>query len=214
MNFIINKYCSKEWQEFINFHSEIRSFKKNETIFNFGDEVEGLYIVNAGRIKIVKQTQASTRLIRLAAEDDVLGHRGFGEPWKYSISAIALEDTDLMFIPNIIFDQAVKANPEFAYFMIMFFAEELRCSESLAFQSIVKNLVASAINKNYIAFGLEENSTKLSYSLSRKDLASMAGTTYESVVRSLAELQKEGIIKLDGKAIHILSLEKLQALSN
>lgn len=214
MNQIINKYCSKEWQDFVNFHSEIRSFKKNDVIFNIGDDVEGLYLVNSGKVKIVKQTQSSVRIIRLAASGDVLGHRGFGSPWKYSISAIALEESDLMFIPIDIFNQTVKTNPEFAFYMIMFFAEELRDSESLAFQSLVKNLVASSLLKNYNAFGLIENSSELSYSLSRKDIASMAGTTYESVVRSLAELQKDGIIKLDGKSIHIVSLEKLKALSN
>jgi len=213
MNSIINKYCSSEWQEYVNFHSEIRSFKKNETLFNIGDDVEGIYIVNCGKLKIVKQTQSSTRIIRLAADGDVLGHRGFGNPWKYSIAAIALEDSELMFIPTEIFNQTVKSNPEFALHMVLFFAEELRDSESLAFQSLVKNLVASSLLKNFNAFGLQEKSTELSYTLSRKDLASMAGTTYESVVRSLAELQKEGIIKLDGKSIHILSQQKLKALS-
>jgi CRP-like cAMP-binding protein len=63
-------------------------------------------------------------------------------------------------------------------------------------------------------FGLEnENSTKLSYTLSRKDLASYVDTTYESVVRKLAELDKDKVIKIEGKAIHVLDKKKLKTLA-
>jgi len=98
--------------------------------------------------------------------------------------------------------------------MMMFFAEELRDSERLAKNLPVKNLVASALYTNYKVFGLEnKKSTKLSYTLSRKDIANKSGTTYESAVRSLAELNKDGVIKIDGKAIHILDVERLKQMS-
>ena len=214
MNEIIEKYCSQEWHEFIKLQSEIRTFKKNEVIFDFDEEVEGIFLINSGKVKIVKKTPSSLmRVIRLAADGDVLGHRGLGGEWKYSITAIALEDTEVVFIPINVFNQIVKTNPEFAFFIMMFFADELRDSESLANQCPVKQLISLALVKNHNAFGLEEGSTKLSYTMSRKDLASMAGTTYESTIRSLSELQKEGAIKLEGKAIHILSLKQLMSLS-
>lgn len=213
MNLIIKKYCTKEWQEFINFHCEIRTFSKNQIIFDIDEKVEGLFIVNSGKVKISKQTPTMIRVIRLASDNDVIGHRGFGGTWKYSISAVALEPTEVVFIPIEIFNQAIKANPEFALFMIMFFAEELRDSENLADQSPVKNLIALSLLKNLHAFGLKKGTTNLSYTLSRKDLASMAGTTYESTVRSLSELQKDGAIELDGKSIRIVSEEKLKAFS-
>lgn len=214
MNSIINKYCNEEWQEFINFHSEIRTFAKDELIFDIGEKVEGLFIVNSGKVKITKQTPTMIRLIRLASEDDIIGHRGFGGTWKYSIAAIALEPTEVIFIPIQVFNHTIKANPDFALFIIMFFAEELRDSENLADQSPVKNLIALSLLKNLYAFGLKKGATNLSYTLSRKDLASMAGTTYESTVRSLSELQKDGAIELDGKSIKIISEKKLKAFSN
>ena len=125
--------------------------------------------------------------------------------WKYSITATTLESTELLLIPINIFNQAVKANPDFGFHMMMFFAEELRESERLADQCPVKNLVARTLLSSIEAFGTEKKSNKLNYTLSRKDIASMAGTTYESVVRSLAELQKDYAIKIDGKSIDIIS---------
>lgn len=213
---IIDKYCSKEWQDFIRFHSKEMNFKANESIINIGEPVEGLYFITEGKVKILTSGINNTeRIIRLAADGDILGHRGFGGTWLYSISAITLTPTSVIFLPIDIFNQAVKANPEFGFFMMMFFAEELRDSERLSKQMPVLNLVASALYTNYKVFGFEkESQTKLSYTLSRKDIANKSGTTYESVVRSLAELNKEGIIKIDGKSIHILDLIRLKNMSS
>ena len=215
MQTTIAKYCSEEWQSFIKFYSKEIKFEAGKNIFNIGDPTEGLYFIESGKVKIQTSGVNNTeRIIRLAADGDVLGHRGFGGTWKYSISATTLTSTEVVFIPTEIFNQAVKANPEFGFYMMMFFAEELRDSELMAKQMPVKNLVASALYCNYRVFGFEDkNSTKLSYTLSRKDIANKSGTTYESVVRSLAQLNKEGIIKIDGKAIHILKVNQLKQMS-
>lgn len=173
-------------------------------------------MVNSGKIKVIAKTGNGTeRIIRLVSDNDLLGHRGFGGTWKYTVSAIALEDSELLFIPLEIFNSAVKANPEFAYFMMMFFAEELRDSEHLASQMPIRNVIASVLYNNFNVFGLEQGSkTKLSHTLSRKDLASQAGTRYETLVRTLADFNNEGIIKIEGKAIHICNLNALIALKN
>lgn len=215
MNTIIDQYCTPEWQAFVRFHSKVTGFKKGETIFHIGDRTEGLYIILTGKVKILTSNGANqNRIIRLAADGDIFGHRGFGSDWTYTIEAIVLSDTDVLFVPLDIFNQAVKANPEFGFYMMMFFAEELRDSENLAKQLPVRNLVAAALYANYKAFGLAEGSrTRLSYTLSRKELASKAGTTYETVVRSLAGLHREGVIKIDGKSIHILKPKILENMS-
>ena len=111
------------------------------------------------------------------------------------------------------FNQAIKANPEFGFFVLMFFADELRDSEDLAQQRTVKSSIALSLMKNLLAFGYDGKSDKLSYTLARKDLASMAGTTYESTVRSLADLHKEGVIEIDGKTINILDEKGLNTLA-
>jgi CRP/FNR family transcriptional regulator len=215
MKTFIEKYCTKEWQDFIDFHKESLSFKKGKHIFKAGEETKGLYIIESGKLKVTyKQYDGSERLIRLATSGDVLGHRGFGGNWTYPISALTLDNTEVSFIPVDIFNTLAKANPLFSYHLMMFFAEELRVSESKIKHYPVKNLVAQAIVGNHKVFGFEnKKSKKLSYTLSRKDIASKAGTTYETVVRTLADFNKSGIIKIDGKSIHILDMKKLVELA-
>ncbi|MBI1837772.1 MAG: Crp/Fnr family transcriptional regulator [Flavobacteriia bacterium] len=214
MNEFLSKYCSPEWCEFVTFHSEKIKYKAGDIIFKTGDVTKGIYIIQDGKVKITTHSgHNNERIIRLVTKSDILGHRGFGGNWTYSISAIALEDAELMFIPLKVFNQTVRANPEFGFYMMMFFAEELRESERLASQLPVRNLVASVLFNNFKVFGLETGSeTKLSFTLSRKDIANQAGTRYETVVRVLADLNKENIIKTEGKAIHILDITKLEQI--
>jgi CRP-like cAMP-binding protein len=215
MNKLIEKYCSPESLKFVSEYSIVESYKSGESIFNIGEDTKGIHIINSGKVKVIARTDSKThRLIRLASKDDIIGHRGFGGEWKYTISAIALTDVEVLFIPLDCFNQVVKMNPEFGYFMMMFFAQELRESENLASKLPVKSIIASVILNNYEVFGFEKGSkTKLSYTLSRTDIASKAGTRYETVIRTIAELVELGILKNVGKQIHILDLARLKKYS-
>lgn len=213
---VLSQYCSEEWCEFIKHYSQIIKVKAGDYIFRAGEETKGLYIIVSGKVKVTTNAGHNTeRVIRLATDNDILGHRGFGSEWKYTVSSIALTEVSLHFIPLKIFNYAFRANPDFAYYMMMFFAEELRESEGLASQLPIRNTIASVLYKNYQTFGLEKGSkTKLSFSLNRKDLASLAGTRYETLVRMLADFNNEGVIKIDGKSIHIMNLKKLIAIKD
>ncbi|MBD81488.1 MAG: transcriptional regulator [Crocinitomicaceae bacterium] len=214
MDSFLKQYCSKEWQEFVDFHKKTYSVKAKEHIFNEGEATKGLYIVNAGKVKVVTKGEERDTLIRLAADGDILGHRGFGGDWAYPISAIALEDTTVSFIPLAIFNQIVKANTEFSYQLMMFFAEELRRSEEKIALIPVKNRVAKSIYYTYQAFGYKDDDPgMLSFTLTRKEMASKAGTTYETVIRMLAELNKSEIIRLENKEIRILDMDQLSQLA-
>ena len=215
MKTFLEKHCTKEWYEFIKFHMKVISFKKKECIFRGNEKTKGLYIIDTGKVKVsYVLNDGSQRLIRLAADGDILGHRGFGGNWTYPISAWALTDTVVEFIPLEIFNILAKSNVDFLFNLTMFYAEELRKSDLRLKDIPIKHLVADALYDNLKVFGYEnENSTKLSYSLSRTDIASYVGTSYETVVRKLAEFKKEGVIRIDKKDIHILDEKKLKALT-
>ncbi|MBW6482369.1 MAG: Crp/Fnr family transcriptional regulator [Vicingaceae bacterium] len=215
MDSFLKQYCSPEWQAFVDFHKETREFKANEIILNEGDPVNGFLIINKGKAKVYStNSEGKEMIIRLAADGYIIGHRGFGGDWTYPVSAKAYEKTIVTYIPLTIFNQVARANVEFTYQLMMFFAEELRQSEEKNNLIPVKNRVAKAILANYAVFGSDpKDSLKISYTISRKDFASKANTTYETVIRVLAELNKENIIQLQAKSIRILDLQRLKEIS-
>lgn len=208
---ILHQFFNEEFREFILFHSEVINLKSGDYLFKVGDDTHGIYLLNHGKVKVTTNGINNTeRIIRLATVNDIIGHRGFGGAWKYTVSAVLLENSEFLFIPQNIFDFAFKSNPDFAYYMLIFFAEELRQSERFASQLPIRNVIASVLYSNLKTFGYAEGSTtKLSYTLSRKDMASQAGTRYETIIRTLADFNTEKIIKIDRKSIHILDEQQL-----
>ncbi|RLB97350.1 MAG: hypothetical protein DRH90_23475 [Deltaproteobacteria bacterium] len=98
-----------------------------------------------------------------------------------------------------------------------YYADQLRASNSLLKMYSVmsaKGKVSSALITIVDSFGFEkQDNTLLNFTPSRKDIASLAGTTYETVIRVLGELEKENIIELEGKSVRVLDLHLLKMLA-
>lgn len=215
MESFLKKYCSKEWQQFVDFHKQTLTFNANELIFREGQKVEGLFIVAEGKVKVYStNSEKKENIIRLAADGYIIGHRGFGGDWTYPVSAKTYEKTKVIFIPFSIFDAVAKANIEFTYQLMLFFAEELKNSENKDPLTPVRNRTAQAILTNYTVFGKnKKNPFMLNYTISRKDYASFVNTTYESIIRVLSDFNKEKIIETQGKSIKLLDIEKLKEIA-
>jgi len=216
MKTFLEKHCTPEWQEFIKFHSKELTFKKNTHIFKCQEDTEGLFIINSGLVKIsYRQFNGTMKLVRLAKDGDILGHRGFGGNWKYPVEAKSYTQTVITFIPLTIFNIVAKADTNFLFNLMMFYANELRKSDQRMKNLPIINALANALAYNLEVFGFDKKSqTKLHFTIPRKDLASYVGTTYETIIRKLAELNEDKIIKIDGKSIHILDVKRLNALAN
>jgi CRP-like cAMP-binding protein len=215
MKSIFKECCSPEWLDFIKHFSQQFHFPAKALIFKQGDEAIGVYFVNQGKVKISTSLDSKNeKLIRLAADGDIFGHRGLYGDWTYPITAQALVPTTVTLVPKEILVQALKANQELTYQLMIFFAEELRLSETRDMLLPARNKVAAAILMNYEAFGLEsEVSKKLSHTISRQDIANHAGLTYETVIRELGQLNEMGVIKISGKSLHVLQPERLKEIA-
>jgi CRP-like cAMP-binding protein len=217
-NCFINKYCSDEWKPLITLYKTSTEYPAGATIFSEGDPVLGIYQIYSGKIKVVTNFNGGKeRIVRLAASEQMLGHRGLGGNMIYPVTAVTLEKSHISFIPIDIFYKAIKANTDLAFQMLMFYADELKVSEKrmkMLASSTASEKVAASIITIIGAFGFSDcDPTLLDFTPSRKDIASMAGITYETVIRELSNLEKSNIIVLEGKAIRVLDLDYLKTLS-
>ncbi len=212
-NCYISKNCLPEWLPAINSNKKIYEVKKGEVIFNEGDEVTGVYFVYDGNIKIHKKWGSDKELIlRIANKGSIFGHRGLSSKSTiYPMSATALENATVCFIDLAFFYTTLKVNMDFTLKLMMFFADELQESErkmrNLAHMS-VKGRVAQALLQLQEKFGVKDGAVDIT--LSRQDLASYVGATYETVFRTINELVIEDCIALVGKNILITDNKKLE----
>jgi len=206
------KFCLKEWLPAIDANRKNFEVKKGEVIFKEGDPVTGIYFVYNGTVKVHKKWGDDKELIvRFAKKGDIAGHRGLGKEMFYPVSATALEPSTVCFIELNFFLSSLKINSEFLFQLMMFFAEELKVSErnmrNLAHMQ-VKGRVAIALLTLKEKFGINDKGC-IDIRLSRQDLASYAGTTYETVFRVMNEFVEENNISVNGKDIRVLDANKL-----
>lgn len=173
----------------------------------------GMYFINTGLVKVHKKWNDDKELIlRIARNGDIVGHRGLGADTVYPVSGTALEPTDVCFVDLDFFNNTLKVNPDFLYQLLMFFAAELKESEkrmrNLAHMT-VKGRISNALLFLKNKFGVTPDGN-IDLSLSRQDLASYTGTTYETLFRVMNELAEENAIKMEGKSIFILQDDVLQ----
>jgi CRP/FNR family transcriptional regulator len=204
--------CLPEWKPAIQAHRKNLQFKKGETIFEEGKPVLGIYFVTDGTVKVHKQWGTEKEIIiRFAQKGDIFGHRGLGHETIYPISATAIEPVSACFINLAFFQASLKVNHDFMYGLLLFFASELQESErkmrNLAHMP-VKGRLANALLVLQEKFGRTPEG-HIRINLSRQDLASLVGATYETVFRTINELAQENLIRTDGKLIRITNPDRL-----
>jgi len=209
--------CLPEWLPAVNVNRKSFRVNKGELLFSEGDAVTGIYFVYEGTVKVHKKWGNEKELIvRFARKGDIVGHRGLGANSVFPVSATALEPSEICFIDLAFFEASMKVNPGFLYKLMMFFATELQLSErkmrNLAHMS-VKGRVAQALISLEEKFGKTKEGN-IDITLSRQDLSSYAGTTYETVFRILNDLVKDNAIQITGKSIAITHPSLLLSFTN
>jgi CRP/FNR family transcriptional regulator, polysaccharide utilization system transcription regulator len=210
------KNCLQEWKPAISAHKKNIFVKKNEVIFKEGDPVQGIYFVLTGNVKVHKKWGSEKEIIlRFATNGAIFGHRGLSE-MIYPISATALEDGILCYFDMDFFQSTLKVNHDFTYKLMMFFVKDLQESENkmrnLAHMS-VKGRVAYALTLMESQFGLTDEQF-INLRVSRQDLASFTGATYETVFRVINELLNEQIIIIKDKYFKVTDKAKLLQLTD
>jgi CRP-like cAMP-binding protein len=207
--------CLKEWAPAIEANRKNYHFTKGELLFREGEKVEGMYFIYAGKVKVHKKWDDEKELIvRFAGKGDIVGHRGLGGDTHYPVSATALEPVDVCFIDLDFFLASLKVNHDFTFQLMMFFAEELQESErkmrNMAHMP-VKGRVVQALLKLKQKYG-ETNDGFVDITITKQDIASYAGTTYETVFRIMNELDADKIIGTKGKNFRIINQHALEKL--
>lgn len=198
--------CLPEWIPAASVHRKNLVFKKGELIFREGDLVNGIFFVYRGTVKVHKKWGSEKELIiRFARAGSLFGHRGLGKDHHYPISATALEPVEVCYFDLPFFQASLKVNPGLSQGLLQFFADELQASErkmrDIAHMQ-VKGRVAQALLQLREDFGVDPDGA-IALTLSRQDLASLVGATYETVFRIMNELVQERLIGVEGKQLSI-----------
>ncbi|MFM7023387.1 MAG: Crp/Fnr family transcriptional regulator [Flavobacteriales bacterium] len=186
--------------------------KKSQSFIIERAPVQGIYFIYSGAVKVTKSGyNGKEQIVRLTGDGDVIGLRGYNRRKVYPIACTALEPTTLCYFSNKFFTQELQTNNKLSYEMMLLYAEELDKTEERVkkfAQMTVREKVVDSLLLMYDRFGQDEDGIKLV--LSRTDIANLAGTNSEQVIRVLMTLKNEGVINCEGKHIFLVKADALR----
>lgn len=191
-------------------------YKKRQRIFSEGNHPIRLYYVQRGKVKVFKTNNDGKELIiKIVNEGEFFGYTAMLEETVYKVNADALEDCEIAAIPRNEFEELMNSNYEVSKKFIKLLAHDVTEKEEqllrIAYNSLRRKVADTllAVEKRF-----KDTPDKFNINLSRENLAAVAGTATESLIRTLTDFRLEKLIDIHDGKITILNYQKLESMVN
>ena len=192
-----------------------KTVRKGEILFEEGENINGVFCVKDGICKLSKlSANGKDQIVKLVVKGDLLGQRSLVNGETANLSAVALNDMEVCFIPRQEIINDLKQNTEFTFDVLKQMAHDLKDSDDIIVnmaQKSVRQRLAETLIYVHNHFGNNDEGF-LNVILSREDYANIVGTATESAIRILSQLKKEGLISTSGKQIKIEDIKGLERI--
>lgn len=193
--------------------AEFRAFRKKDFLYTEGQKCRNVYVVVSGKAFATKMDDYSKEVItRLYRYPMLIGSTAALSDLRYHETIKVIEDLEVLPVRVEDFLQLVYTDKSIAnFFLKEFAAQKIVIEEKLllhAFGTVRMKLAASLVD---LYFAYEEKGEAI-ISISRDDLASMAGTAKETVIRCLSEFKDENLVQNNGSDIVINNVKNLFAV--
>ncbi len=191
----------------------MRGYEKGEVIFREGDPAERIFFAYAGLVKIVKSAGTRDIILEILGPGEPVGAVAAFERRAFPASAVAIEPSGILSIPEREFFQLLERRPEMTRHMLAGLTMRL-----IMLNKRMADMTGSAESRAARLFltlaerlGMkQETGTYVPLALSRQELADLLGITLETAIRLMSRWQKEGVVLTDKSGFTIPDLEALR----
>ncbi len=193
-------------------------FRPRQVIFSEGSPAGGLYVICHGAVKLYHSDRfGRDHILEVAEPGAVLGELSLEDTPNQSISAEAITESQLCFLPRQRLVAFLQKYPATGIRLIVALSRELAAARhkvrDLALKGAESRL-ASLLVQLARANGGVSPGERLQLRYTRRDLAEMIGVSTETVIRLLGKLRQKHAISLERRDVIISDAEKLTKLAN
>ncbi len=193
---------------------ELETFQAGDTIYEAGKQSNFFYLIKRGVIKAHRIDSRGKELItELYKEDDFFGNAAFNSGESYQEFATALEDSQLYTVSKEELHKILASNGRVTLELVEILSNNLKGLKQqlmeMAYGSVRKKTANTIL---LFAEKIKKHPLK-SIRISRADLAGVAGMAPESLIRTLSDFKKEGLIEIEGRNIKLLDPQGLKCIS-
>jgi CRP-like cAMP-binding protein len=185
---------------------------KRTVLFHQGDPCEGFYMVLDGMVRLYKSSADG----REHVVEVIRAGQSFAEAAVFAgadcpVTAETLEPSRLLFFPKAPYRAFLEARPQVLFGLIASLSVRMHhlvakverltlCDARQRVAGFVSDLVGATPPPHTL-------------DVSKRTMAAQLGLTPETLSRTLASLQAEGVIRLDGRRFEVIDAEALAAVS-
>lgn len=196
--------------------SEIRPVRARRTLFEEGDQCEGLWIVAKGHARL-HHTDFDGRqfVMKFCEPGEAIQLSPAVDGGTHGLGGTAQEDSVFLLIPAAVIHGAIQTNPEFAQKTINALCLILRRvnvgATTREFLDAPSRIRCALIRFAYEYGVRSAGGVRIDYRLTRQDIADCVGVTVETAIRVLSQMQHDGVLTSDdARLIEIPDFEGLQ----
>lgn len=192
-------------------------YKKNDVILMEDEVGTALFVIVSGKVKVARtSTDGREVILTILSESDFFGEMAILDGQTRSATVVAIEDSELFLIQRNDFINLLKEYPEVAISLLQELTKRLRSADAKIKALSLKDAegkVATVLLQLADDVGrIKHGKVEIEKLPLQQDLANMAGTSRETISRTIHSFAKKGLVELDGNKLRITDYEKFKEL--
>ncbi|MGC5745937.1 Crp/Fnr family transcriptional regulator [Chryseobacterium sp. NFX27] len=209
--------CDKDLLKGIMHH---KNYRKNEAVFTDGTIPNGVFYLKSGKVKKYKvDNDGREQIIYIYNSGEFFGYSAILSDESYGDTTQTLENSVISFISKDDFLALLDQSVVFSRLLLKSLSHEFSVMANLMTvlsQRTVRERVALSLlilHNKYKASNMS-NEDSVFITLSRQDLANMAGTANETLARILHDFKEGHLIIMEGRKIQLINFDLLTKIAN
>lgn len=192
-----------------------KTYAKDSVILVEEEVGTALFVIIKGKVKVSRSSNDGREVIlSILSDSDFFGEMSILDGLNRSATVVAIEDSELFIIQRKEFLDLLNKHPEITIALLSELTQRLRNADMKIKALSLKDAegkVATVILQLADDIGkIKHGTVEIEKLPLQQDLANMAGTSRETISRTLHSFARKGLVEIDGSKLKIIDYEKFR----
>ncbi|MCF7884909.1 MAG: Crp/Fnr family transcriptional regulator [Candidatus Marinimicrobia bacterium] len=190
-----------------------KHYNKDEMILFEEESGSNLYLIKSGRVKVTRiNSDGDEVILSILGEGEFFGEMAILGGTTRSANVTSLEESEVLRLTRQDFMNLLKSHPDISIYILEEMANRLRKSDQLIKDLSLSNaehkIAMSIIRLSEELGTIKRGQVEIEDLPYQKDIANMAGTSRETVSRTLKKFERNGFLEKKGRKLIIFDYHK------
>src|SRR5688572_20904546 len=191
----------------------VRAFERGAVVFDEGAQATGLWVILAGRVKLVRVSAAGReQVLHADGPGATLAEVPVFDGGGYVATAVAIDAVRVLFVPRSAVLEVCRRHGDVALGVIAVLARRVR-----TFAGLIEDLALRDVTARVAGWLLAEarrgGGDTVELPGTREEIGARLGTVRELVSRALGRLRAAGVITVRGRTVRVRDRAQLAAVA-